>query len=157
MGLRNQKSSTLLQQQQHCGHLEPFHRAETVIDRGDGGIGDQLAGDREFVIGQALDQFLSHRIASGPQNSNTILWRVPKKVIEAQAVSSWPRTVPSPPVSPVSAARTRSAVVRRGRKAAASDLTSISFKSAKAWAKEVAQALSQHHAIFFSCALARSV
>lgn len=61
MGLRNQKSSTLLQQQQHCGHLEPFHRAETVIDRGDGGIGGQLAGDREFVIGQALDQFLSRR------------------------------------------------------------------------------------------------
>lgn len=51
--------STLLEQQQDRCHHHSLIRAEAVVDLAHGRVGDELAGDAEFVVGQFVDEFLA--------------------------------------------------------------------------------------------------
>lgn len=70
-----------------------------MIDPHHCGIGDQLARDGEFVIGQASMKASPAATASMPQKASTTLWRVPEKVTLAQPRSAWRSSSAWPPPS----------------------------------------------------------
>jgi hypothetical protein len=73
----------LLLQQQIRSHLKSRFRQGSVIHRHHRRIGDQLARNGEFVVGQGFDI----ATATTPVKASTTLCRVPEMVMLAQLCS----------------------------------------------------------------------